>query len=80
MAEATKTMPGGGGPAFEITDIPEPLRDLSLKDSLPSWGRLSLPWEVPSAGANGSWVLRCLSNGDWASFGSQPFRPYCRSS
>ncbi len=31
MAEVAKTMPGGRGPAFEITDMPEPLRDLSMK-------------------------------------------------
>jgi len=29
MSEVQKTVPGGRGPAFEVTDFPEPLRDLT---------------------------------------------------
>ena len=34
MSEAQKTVPGGRGPAFEVTDLPEPVRDLTAEKEL----------------------------------------------
>ena len=48
-----KTFPGGDGPLFEVTDLPEPPVHLTPRKLLGSSGRLLLPSAVPLAAVNG---------------------------
>lgn len=74
-----KMFPGGCGPAFEVTDLPEAPRDLTPRKLFAILG----PAVIALGGTigGGEWlVLPSSSNGGLHSFGSRPSQPFSKPS